>query len=103
MKRRFIVSITGEISKEKANDFTNYIKENKLAWWHWLSNTWLIIDSHDKIDIKMIRDKAKEIFASYNLVIEVKDGGWAGFGPKGEDKDMFAWIKKYWSNEKAEE
>ena len=51
----------------------------------------------------MIRDKAKDIFASYNLVIEVKDGGWAGFGPKGEDKDMFAWIKKYWSNEKAEE
>lgn len=103
MKRRFIVSITGEITKASTNNFTNYLKENGLGWWHWLSNTWLVIDRKDKINTKILRDKVRDIFNAYNLVVEVKDGGWAGFGPKGEDKDMFAWIKKYWSNEQAEE
>ena len=103
MKRRFIISINGEITKENSNAFTNYLKENGMGWWHWLSNTWLVIDKNDKVDSKILRDKARDTFNAYNLVIEVKDGKWAGFGPKSENKDMFDWIKRNWSNEKAEE
>ncbi len=103
MKRRFIISINGEITKKNSNAFTNYLKENGMGWWHWLSNTWLVIDKNDKVDSKILRDKARDIFRAHNLVIEVKDGKWAGFGPKSENKDMFDWIKRNWSNEKAEE
>ena len=99
MRNRYIVNITGEISKEKNEAFLQFIKNNKLAWWHWLSNTWLIVDTKSKIDLVSLRDKTKEIFKADNLIIQVNDGKWAGFGPNNEERNMFTWLKNNWINE----
>lgn len=96
MKKRYIVSIDGNISKEKENIFSEYLKENQLIWWHWLSNTWLIIDEHDKVDSAILRSKAKDIFGTYNWVYNIENGNWAGFGPNGADRNMFTWLKEKW-------
>lgn len=99
MRNRYIVNITGEISKEKSQAFLQYIKDNNLYWWHWLSNTWLIVDTQSKIDLTSLRDKTKEIFKADNLIIRVDQGNWAGFGPNGENRNMFTWLKENWINE----
>lgn len=99
MRNRYIVNITGEISKEKNEAFLQFIKDSNLAWWHWLSNTWLIVDTHSNIDLVSLRDKTKEIFKADNLIIQIFDGKWAGFGPNNEERNMFTWLKNNWINE----
>lgn len=98
MKHRYIVCINNS-TKEQEEKFVNYIKANGLGWWHWVSNVWLIVDNGGKLSAPLIRDELKSIFESeYNLVIELreKSEGWAGFGPKSENKDMFKWLRDNW-------
>ncbi|MBP6739569.1 MAG: hypothetical protein KA146_06245 [Leptospiraceae bacterium] len=98
MKKRFIVCVTGSTDEEDMT-FINFIKDNKLGWWHWISNVWLIVDSHGVFSVSELRDYVKEIFSGEHLlVIELNEQGdtWAGFGPATESKNMFDWIKKSW-------
>ena len=99
MRNRYVINITGEISKDKNQAFLQYIRDNNLAWWHWLSNTWLIVDTQSKTDLITLRDKTKEVFEADNLIIQVDKGNWAGFGPNNEDRNMFIWLKENWINE----
>ena len=98
MRDRYVVNITGEISKEKSEAFLQFIKDNDLAWWNWLSNTWLIVDYHSNIDLVSLRDKVNEIFKADNLIIRVDQGNWAGFGPNSENRNMFTWLRENWIN-----
>ena len=45
MKKRFVVCYSDNIPKEKEMHFIQFIKDNKLGWWHWISNMWLLVDS----------------------------------------------------------
>lgn len=97
MKKRYIVSINGDITNLEDENFSKFLKEKKVGWWHWLSNTWLIVDTQNKINAKDLRDKAKEVYNNkYNLIIDVTSNTWFGFGPNGTDKNMFKWIKENW-------
>jgi hypothetical protein len=98
MKRRFVVCIN-EANAEHDKNFIQFLNENKLGYWHWLNNTWLIVDENDSFNANSIRDKVKVLFNNeHNLVIEINDQGdtWSGFGPNGEGKNMFSWIKRNW-------
>ena len=100
MKKRYIVLLNSSV-EEKDKEFLSFIKEHKLFWWHWLINSWLLIDSDGNLSTAQIRDKIKSIYGKdedgYNLVIELKQQGeWAGFGPISKNRNMFTWIHKNW-------
>lgn len=99
MKKRFVVLLNSS-SKEQNDEFLDWLKEQNTGWWHWLSNSWLISNSRGHLSAQEIRNKLNEIYrGSNNLVLELGEDydTWSGFGPKGEDKNMFGWIKKNWS------
>ena len=100
MKKRFIICLNDNTTKEQDKKFIEFIKENKLGWWHWLSNTWLISDSNGKLNAPDLRSKLKEFFPNnFNMVFEFGEDQerWAGYGTKNKDKDMFDWLKKNWT------
>lgn len=98
MKKRYIVNINGNTTPQEDEKFSSFLNEKKVYWWHWLSNTWLIVDNSDSVDAKDLRDKIVEIYnGKNNLVLEISTGGtWFGYGPQVPNKDMFKWIKEYW-------
>lgn len=98
MKKRFIVSLN---NSTKAQDqlFVEYIMNNNLGWWHWLKNTWLLVDNSGRLSASELRDIVKDIFKNeHTLVIEIGNNSdtWAGYGPTSEDKNMFEWLKDQW-------
>jgi hypothetical protein len=97
MKKRFVVS-TNSSSPEKDSLFIIFLKKNNLLWWHYLANTWLVVDPNGTLSAKDIRGNAREIFQDYNLVLEMTPTSdtWSGFGPSSDKKNMFTWIKKNW-------
>ena len=97
MKKKYIVSINGNATALEDERFSAYLKEKSVGWWHWLSNTWLVVDSLGIVDAKDLRDKAIEVYkGKNNLVLEVSGGSWFGYGPTVPDRDMFKWIKENW-------
>lgn len=98
MKKRYIVNIDGNTTDQEDERFSAFLNEKKLGWWHWLSNTWLLVDRSDLIKAQDLRDKIIEIYnGKNNLVLEIPDGGvWCGYGPKTPNNNMFKWIKEYW-------
>jgi len=95
MKRRYIVAVSG-LSTDDEEKFLEFIKEKKLAWWHWIKGFWLIVDRRGQVNVTMLRDQLRRLASSRRgLVLEIpKDVTWAGFGPVKEG--MFEWIKKTW-------
>lgn len=99
MKKRFVICINGS-TKEQENKFVEYINTQGVGWWHWLTNTWLIVDRNGKTSAGTWREKAVEIFErEHVLVIEIsqQNDTWSGFGPSSDEKDMFKWIRDNWS------
>ncbi|MEP0712983.1 hypothetical protein [Algoriphagus sp.] len=101
MKKRFIICLN-ESTPEQEKVFIEYIKSQKLGWWHWLTNIWLISDRNGKLDCEIIRDKAMEVFAQeYVIVIELSSNHdtWAGYGPSSDKKNMFKWLEENWEKQ----
>ncbi len=98
MKKRFVVALDSS-AKSQNESFISYIKDNRLGWWHWIGNFWLLVDSSGTLTAAKLRTDLGEIYQGVNkLVLELRDNDdtWAGFGPKTENKDMFAWLKRNW-------
>lgn len=98
MKKRFIVLLDSE-TREQNKKFKSYIKEDKYNWWHWLNNSWLVIDESGELTAAKLRTDLADFFPGvHKLVIELKDKNdtWAGYGPSTEDENMFKWLKKNW-------
>lgn len=98
MKKRFIILLDStDDAQNKA--LIEWIKENKLGWWHWFQNSWLLASHSGNWTAGKIRDKLCEFFPGANiLVFELNEGegSWSGFGPTKEPKDMFGWLRKNW-------
>lgn len=98
MKKRFIVLIE-ESSEEQDNSFLEWVKSEKIGWWHWFQHAWLLSNRSGNFTASDIRDKLHDVYGTANnLVIELNetDDTWSGFGPKNENNDMFKWIKDNW-------
>ena len=101
MTKRFVV-LLGSATKDQDDAFLNFIKSNRLGWWHWFPNSWLLKKLNSDIGASDLRDAARDIYGrANNLVIELNDNEdtWSGFGPKTENKDMFHWIRENWKDE----
>lgn len=101
MSKRFIVCFENKNSNKDFDDnFIDYIENNNLYWWHWISNLWLLIDPSNTLTASIIRDQIHQIFDTNRiLVIELQEekDTWSGYGPT-KPKNMFDWMKKNWSN-----
>lgn len=93
MTRRFVISAM-EISTEDEKNFIEYLRTNRLGWWHWLNNFWLIVDKHDNITAANLRDELKK-YSGFRrgIVMQVEKVTWAGFR---DDPKMFDWVKSTW-------
>lgn len=102
MKKRFIVSLDSE-TPEQEKEFVEYLRSNGCGWWHWINNTWMIVDSKGEQTASRLRDDLDKIFpAVRKIVFELRgtDDTWSGFGPTGKEQNMFNWIKKNWKGAK---
>jgi hypothetical protein len=101
VNKRFVVLVQSA-TKGQDDAFLGYIKANKLSWWHWLPNSWLLKGINTELKAANIRDAAREAFTGAHIfVIELNEDGdtWSGFGPKTERRNMFAWIHKSWKDD----
>ncbi|MGO9145538.1 MAG: hypothetical protein ACLQDF_04145 [Desulfomonilia bacterium] len=98
MKKRFVVAL--DTSTEEQNDkFIEYIKENEMGWWHWISNFWLLTDTNDKVTAEKLRDDLLTIYPGVTqLVLEFRKDNdtWSGFGPKSDTRNMYEWLHNNW-------
>ena len=102
MKKRFVVLLDSP-TPEQNKAFLGFLKETKkFGYWHWMRDSWLLTSKDQEQTTISIRDHVKSMFPDVNnIVIEVPDGStWSGFGPKGEDRNMFTWIHNTWSDPK---
>jgi hypothetical protein len=101
MKKRFVLALD-ESTKEQNKAFLNEIKSKQLSWWHWLTNTWLLVDNTGTIKASDLRDIAQKHFPNIDkIVLELRSDGsttWSGFGEKGPNKNMFTWLHKNWQD-----
>jgi len=101
MRKLFVVT-SNPTTIEQDEVFQEWIEAN-FNWWHWLNQTWLLVDEDGTHTAVGIRDEVKELFPGVHfLVLETRaDGGtrWAGFGPNSateSERNMFTWLKENW-------
>lgn len=98
MNKKYIVSIDGSITNQENKNFNEFLKSKKVRWWHWLSNTWLIVDSSDSLNSEELCNKSIEIFDNRrNIILDISSKKWSGYGPQEENEDMFKWFDKNWN------
>lgn len=97
MKKRFIV-LLDQATQQQDTAFIEYLREKGFGWWHWIPNSWLVY-SHTELTAAELRDEIKNIYPeATSIVLEGSPGGWAGFGPKSDTKNMFKWIEESWDS-----
>jgi hypothetical protein len=100
MKKLFVVT-SDPTTAEQDKVFYDWF-EPKFNWWHWLSQTWLLIDEAGDYSANEIRDGFRECVPGvYVVVFEIRSGGntWSGFGPNSDtdtEKNMFTWMQDNW-------
>ena len=100
MKRRFIV-LLDSATPEQDKEFKKWVKEQGFGYWHWLSQSWLLVSTDSDVKAGDVRSKAMEIYDECDrlLVLELRGTShdtWAGFGPRKQTTNMFTWIKNHW-------
>jgi len=101
MRKLFVVS-ANPTTVEQDKEFQDWL-EPRFLWWHWLNETWLLVDSSGIHTAAQIRNMAMKCFPNVNhIVVEFLpngDMGWAAFGPKSATDpsgNMFTWIDENW-------
>jgi hypothetical protein len=99
MKKRFVVMLDSS-TKEQNEAFREYLKAATPGlWWHWLENSWLLVDPKGTLTASELTDKVMVTYPGVsNLVLEFSDDHdtWSGFGPMKPEKNMFPWLRKNW-------
>ena len=101
MSKRFIVT-TNPTTVEQDNLLREWLNTCGFGWWHWINETWLLVDVTGSWTTERIVNKLVELFpGTYSLVIEVplNNVTWYGYGPNEgppSDKNMFTWLRSEW-------
>jgi hypothetical protein len=98
MKRRYVICID-DATAEQENKVTAFLKENKVGWWHWIKNIWLVYDNTDKWPTAgTLRAQITSAVPGPTFLIILLDegNGWSGYGPP----KMYEWIHKNWDSSK---
>lgn len=101
MRRKFAIAFDSSTNEQRAA-FKEFVKANGLGWWYWINNFWLITDPDGKFTAASLREELSKIFPKVRLLvlsIDKEQDSWSGFGPKGEEKNMFTWLKTSWDKD----
>lgn len=93
MKRRYVICVDDSTS-EIQDAVTNYLKDEGLGYWHWLTDLWLATDMKKESSAEKIRDDLQLIAKGFYVLVIQLDGEntWRGWGnPK-----MFNWFHETW-------
>lgn len=99
MKKRFVVALDSHTGAQDVK-FKEYVKNAGYGWWYWIDGFWLVVDATGSQSAQKFREDLSVIYPGVTLmVIEINGNNdtWAGFGPNGEDKNMFTWLKENWT------
>lgn len=97
MSSRFVV-LTGNTTPYEDLAISGFVK-NRFGWWHWLPNSWLIVDPHGKLTAQSLRSDLHEIAPNAQvIVLEFTPTGdtWAGQAPP----NWFDWFRETWEQSK---
>jgi hypothetical protein len=96
--RRFIM-MTDALTEAEEQALAAAMEEPPV-WWHWLPNSWLVVDRSDVTTATSIRDKFQAITSTKRcMVIEVDHKQWAGMTrPDSQGRSMTEWIEHFWVN-----
>jgi|SRR6185312_6102013 len=99
MSNKKFVILTQEDNKNITDTLTNYFKTNNLAYWHWLPNSYLMIDPKGNKTASTIRNDLRSVLPSLTYVVLEATGNidWAGRGQTETRPNMFEWIISSWS------
>jgi len=95
--KRFVILVDSETS-EQVRKLIEEFKTRRLGFWHWLKNSYLVVDKKGTETSGSLRDLLQETHKGiHSLVLELRgDDTYAGFGPRGEKRDMFKWVRDVW-------
>ena len=94
--KRFIVLLQSE-TDQQTKAFSQMLPATDFKWWHWLPNSWLIVDTKDQFTSRSLIDTVKSAYPGVNaFVSEIESDHWTGFGPKDEST-YFPWLHKNWT------
>lgn len=77
------------------NAMMKNVIEGNYAYWHWISNVWLLADInfYSQDNVGTLRDKIREAAPGLNFtVFEVQPTSWAGFS----DVKWAEWLNQFW-------
>jgi hypothetical protein len=103
MRRRFVIGIDA-LDEEQEKKFREYIA-SKGAWWHWISNMWLMTTKNEDISAAQIRDQIKGLSPKARVVVFEfpEDITWATSGNKNaQGKKLADWLKTPWGDDDEE-
>jgi len=97
MKRRYIICFD-DLNSDQEKLVTEYMKQKKLPWWHWVGDTWFAVDQAGLYSATTLRDDLMKIVKERLIVIELNEqkDTWAGVRVNDPEKKMFDWFKKLW-------
>jgi hypothetical protein len=100
MRRRFVIGIDS-LNTGQEKQFREYIR-HMGAWWHWISNMWLMTTKDENVSAEQIRDEILRINPTARVVVFEfpEDITWAASGnknPKGQK--IYSWITSPWGDD----
>jgi hypothetical protein len=98
MRRRFII-VLNSVNAQQQRALQSYLSSSGMIWWHWIAGLWLVVHPNGGGDVTVIRDTLNVLIPGvHKMVFEVSEGGnWAGLGPAAQSRNMFDWLRQYWS------
>jgi hypothetical protein len=96
MKRRYVLILVNA-SAVQQNLVTNFLKSNGYGFWHWSSDTWLIVSTVDNNAIQLQgRIDALLLPSRVQLLVFGVEGdkadNWAAYGPTNWGE----WLRSTW-------
>jgi hypothetical protein len=94
MSRQFVAGIDEVSDEQKKLLRERFSREG--SWWNWIPYFWLIT-TNDDTTADVVRDRICKTAPGVNcMVVQIDEGGWAGYGPTTKKRDMFRWVHNTW-------
>jgi hypothetical protein len=99
-RRRFVIGVGG-LSSAEDKLVREYISEQG-AWWHWISNLWLMTTKNEEISAGTIRDEILKVNQKARVIVFEfpEDLDWAASASTNSSgKGMADWLRQPWGSD----
>ena len=100
MSKRFVVLLENPTEAQNKSFYDFIVATNSFSWWHWMTDSWLLVTSDQSQTVTTIRDQlVKSCPNVRSLVLEVLAANpysWAGYGPRDPESNFGKWLDETW-------